>query len=49
MAVIVREKKKGSGEWWVFINHLGNRKSKKVGPKHEAEQVKKELEQEMKK
>ena len=33
MAVIVREKVKGSSEWWVFINHKGRRKSKKVGSK----------------
>jgi len=31
MAVIVREKVKGSGEWYIFINHQGKRKSKKVG------------------
>lgn len=30
MAVRVREKPKGSGEWWIFINHRGNRKSKKI-------------------
>ena len=31
MAVRVREKPKGSGEWWVFISHHGKRKSKKIG------------------
>jgi integrase len=31
MGVKVREKIKGSGEWYIFINHKGNRKSKKVG------------------
>ncbi len=31
MAVTVREKPKGSGEWWIFINHQGKRKSKKIG------------------
>jgi len=31
MAVRVREKPKGSGEWWIFINHQGKRKSKKIG------------------
>jgi len=31
MAVIVREKPKGSGSWWIFINHQGKRKSKKIG------------------
>ena len=44
MAVIVREKKKGSGEWWVFINHKGKRRSKKVGSKKAANQVKREVE-----
>ena len=32
MGAIVKEKVKGSGEWWVFINHKGMRKSKKCGP-----------------
>lgn len=31
MAVRVREKPKGSGVWWIFINHQGQRKSKKIG------------------
>ncbi len=31
MGVKVREKPKGSGIWWVFINHQGKRKAKKVG------------------
>jgi integrase len=31
MAVRVREKPKGSGVWWIFINHHGKRKSKKIG------------------
>jgi integrase len=31
MAVRVREKPKGSGEWWIFINHHGKRKAKKIG------------------
>ncbi|SLM29779.1 Integrase family protein [Desulfamplus magnetovallimortis] len=31
MGAKVREKKKGSGEWWIFINHNGKRKAKKVG------------------
>ena len=33
MAVIVREKVKGSGQWWIFINHKGKRRSKKIGDK----------------
>ena len=31
MGVKVREKPKGSGTWWLFINHHGRRKSKKIG------------------
>lgn len=31
MGVTVREKVKGSGEWWIFINHRGQRKSKRFG------------------
>lgn len=31
MAVTIREKVQGSGEWWIFINHNGARKSKKIG------------------
>lgn len=31
MGVKVREKPKGSGVWWLFINHEGHRKSKKIG------------------
>ena len=39
MAVIVREKVKGSGEWWIFINHKGRRRSKKSGDKRTANTV----------
>jgi len=31
MGVKVREKPKGSGIWWVFINHQGRRKAKQIG------------------
>jgi integrase len=31
MGVKVREKPAGSGVWWIFIDHLGKRKAKKVG------------------
>jgi integrase len=31
MGVKVREKVKGSGEWWLFIDFKGKRKAKKVG------------------
>lgn len=36
MGVTVREKTKGSGEWWVFINHHGRRQSKKIGARKTA-------------
>lgn len=39
MGVRVRERVKGSGEWWIFINHNGRRKSKKIGSKKLARQV----------
>jgi integrase len=44
MGVKVREKIKGSGEWWVFIHHKGIRKSKKVGDEETAIEVAKMLE-----
>lgn len=31
MGVKVREKHKGSGEWWIFIDHRGSRKAMKIG------------------
>lgn len=31
MGVKVREKPKGSGIWWIFIDHKGRRKAKKIG------------------
>lgn len=31
MGVKVRERPAGSGIWWIFIDHQGNRKAKKVG------------------
>ena len=31
MGVIVKEKVKGSGEWWIFIYHNGRKKTKKIG------------------
>jgi integrase len=31
MGVKARERPKGSGVWWVFINHQGKRKAKKIG------------------
>ena len=43
MAVIVREKVKDSGVWWIFINHQGKRRSKKIGDKRTANNVAKEI------
>jgi len=31
MAVKIRERPKGSGDWWVYIDHHGKRKAKKIG------------------
>jgi integrase len=45
MGVKVREKKKGSGIWWIFIDHQGRRKAKKVGrDKKVAENIAKKVE-----
>lgn len=44
MSVKVREKIKGSGEWWIFIHHKGGRRSLKVGDKSKANRLKKDLE-----
>ena len=44
MGVKIREKVKGSGVWWVFINHHGKRKAKKIGTKKLAKEVAKNLE-----
>jgi integrase len=45
MAVKVREKVKGSGDWWLFIDHKGKRKAKKVGSREDAEAQKEKLEE----
>ncbi len=39
MGVKIREKPRSSGVWWVFINHNGQRKSKKIGEKRLAKKV----------
>jgi integrase len=44
MGVKIREKPKGSGVWWIFINHHGKRKSKRVGDKKTAREVAKKIE-----
>ena len=43
MGVTVREKVKGSGIYWIFINHNGCRRSKSIGSKKEAEKVAKQI------
>lgn len=47
MGVRVREKVKGSGEWWVFVNHHGQRRSEKVGAKRAALELKTEIEKKL--
>ena len=44
MGVKVREKIKGSGEWWLFIDHHGKRKAKKIGSKKTALEAAKAIE-----
>lgn len=48
MGVRVREKKKGSGEYWVFINHNGRRRSLKVGKLDVANEVADQLQVKLK-
>src|SRR3990172_3686192 len=36
MGVHVREKIKGCGEWWIFIQHKNRRKAKKIGNRKDA-------------
>src|SRR5262245_1756480 len=43
MGVAVREKQKGSGIYWLFIRHAGERVSQMVGDKETAEEAKKEI------
>ncbi len=40
MGVKVREKIKGSGDWWIFINHRRVRKARHIGSKKLAEKAK---------
>ena len=44
MSVKVRERPKGSGVYWIFIDHNGKRKAKKVGDKKTANTLAKKLE-----
>jgi integrase len=48
MGVKVREKIKSSGDWWVFINYGGRRKSKHVGSEKAALRVKEIIEAKLK-
>jgi integrase len=44
MGVKVKEKVKGAGEWWIFINHKGKRKAKKIGNKRTATEAARKIE-----
>ena len=44
MGVRIREKRPGSGEFWVFINHQGKRVSRKVGTRAAAQKVAEQIE-----
>jgi len=44
MSVKVRERPKGSGVYWIFIDHKGKRKAKKVGDQKNAEDAAKKIE-----
>jgi integrase len=39
MGVKVRERLRGSGQWWVFVNHHGRRKAISVGTRKAAQNV----------
>ena len=39
MGVIVKEKIRGSGEWWIFTYHNGRKKTKKIGDQELAENI----------
>ena len=47
MGVIVREKEKSSGEWWIFINHKGKRASKLIGSRKAAKETAGKIEKEI--
>ncbi len=49
MGVKVRERPKGSGVWWIFVDHKGTRKAKKIGKDRKlAEKVKDVMEANLK-
>ncbi len=39
MGVIVKEKNKGSGEWWIYVHHNSRKKTKKIGDHDLAQDV----------
>jgi integrase len=43
MAVKLKERPEGSGIWWIFINHHGRRKAKKIGNYKLARQIAEKL------
>src|SRR5262249_45752191 len=47
MGVSVREKIKGSNDWWIFVRHAGERTAQHIGRKEDAELVKLEIEKEI--
>ncbi|HID29702.1 MAG TPA: site-specific integrase, partial [Desulfobacterales bacterium] len=44
MGVKVKERPKGSGVWWIFVDHQGRRKAKKVGDKKMALEAARKIE-----
>src|SRR6185295_16230966 len=44
MGVKVKERVPGSGVWWIFINHNGHRKAKRVGSQEAANLAAKKIE-----
>ena len=48
MGVKLRQRPKGSGTWWIFINHAGKRKARKIGKdKKLAREVAKRIEKKL--
>ena len=47
MGVRVREKIRGSGEWWIFISHRRKRASKKIGTRKAAKEAATKIEREI--
>jgi len=43
MRVNVRERVKGSGDWWIFIIHQGYRMAKRIGSYTDAQMIAKQL------